>query len=152
MVSRKGHQRETTVSVIVEYCSDLGRRPVALRPIRPYQIVIHAPILYPLRINPRGVPAGRLRYNAPLPSASKRSRSQAVYGFQFQGSNSVRLAGVQNGIWRKTSVSVSRSTWFPRWADDGQSPGWYPLKVASNDGGTAVRTKEVWVSENPDVR
>jgi hypothetical protein len=44
-VSRKSHQRETTLSVIVEYCSDLGRRPVALRPIRPYQIVIHGPIL-----------------------------------------------------------------------------------------------------------
>ena len=45
MVSRKSHQRETTLSVIVEYCSDLGRRPVALRPIRPYQIVIHGPTL-----------------------------------------------------------------------------------------------------------
>jgi hypothetical protein len=45
VVSRKSHQRETTLSVIVEYCSDLGRRPVALRPIRPYQIVIHGPIL-----------------------------------------------------------------------------------------------------------
>ncbi len=45
MVSRKSHQREPTLSLIVEYCSDLGRRPVALRPIRPYQIVIHGPIL-----------------------------------------------------------------------------------------------------------
>ncbi len=31
--------------MITEYCSDLGRRPVPLRPIRPYQIVIHGRIL-----------------------------------------------------------------------------------------------------------
>ena len=61
MVSRKGHQREPTELVITEYCSDLAHRPVPLRPIRPYQVIVHAPILYPLRINPRGVPAGRLR-------------------------------------------------------------------------------------------
>lgn len=61
MVSRKSHQRETTLSVIVEYCSDLGRRPVALRPIRPYQIVIHGPILPnsgPTRLT--GLPDGYL--------------------------------------------------------------------------------------------
>ena len=41
------------------------------------------------------------------------------------------------------SVSVRRSTWFPRCADYGQSLGCYLLKAASNDDGGAVRTKSM---------
>ena len=87
-MSRKSHQRETTLSVIVEYCSDLGRRPVALRPIRPYQIVIHGPILPnsgPTRLT--GLPDGYVETtqttvspNVPPPSQSR------PFAFQQPGS------------------------------------------------------------------
>jgi hypothetical protein len=59
-VSSKGHQREPTEMVIIGYCPDLAHRPVPLRPIRPYQVIVHAPMLHPLKKNPRGLTAGRL--------------------------------------------------------------------------------------------
>ena len=119
MVSRKGHKRETTELVITEYCSDLAHRPVPLRPIPPYQVIVHAPILYPLRINPRGVPAGRLRCTEPfrkslLESGSRTDRSlkAAIAEMYLQGVSTRRVSKVLEELCGLdiTSTQVSRLT------------------------------------------
>jgi hypothetical protein len=62
VVSRKSHQRETTLSLIAEYCLDLGHRPVPLRPVPPHQVVIHEPILPNSgTTRPTGLPDGCIR-------------------------------------------------------------------------------------------
>ena len=46
VVSREGRHRESTQLLITKYCPDLAHRPVPLRPVRPHQVVVHAPILH----------------------------------------------------------------------------------------------------------
>ena len=125
MVSRKGHQRETTELVITEYCSDLAHRPVPLRPIPPHQVIVHAPILYPLRINPRGVPAGRLRFISSAHAhitLSKLSRAYAAFTWansilhigvslssriwpaRFKGGSHIRVTPKASNFWVKCSL------------------------------------------------